>query len=504
MINKNTKLAFLAIFILFVIYNFLTLDRYPLPWFDEVTKAKMSVSYLTTGKLIKETDLGMYEGKEDLSYGPVYFILVANFIKWFGVNPLSVRILSFLSGLLAIFLFYKFCKSIQLSEKKSLIITSLFTLDTFYLYSLRNGRMDILCVSLALMSFLLILKKNSSIQYYKYVLSGLLACLALLTSPRIAILLLPIFIVILIKYYKLRDFKIITGLIVWCFTILSGYSFWIFYKFGGIIEFYNFYNTPDLVRGSSFIATFLGGNLKLPFFLIPIFIFSLVCIALFILNKSRGINQTLIFYFSVFSLVLFYLLTHDTGVYSVYIIICYYLIIACAYKIFHQGIIRRIFGYGIVIIFMINLALFSLKNFQVVLTWDQRNSSVADQFVKTYIPEDSKVMADLIYFYSVYNNNCEYKMINPYQSNISLERNFNRYKFDYFILSNNTVKRGEDLSFFNKHFNLEKIGELDLKAEEIPFKFLVEYGQWDRYATHRAYDYSGVIYKNLVNNDDIK
>ena len=77
---KNSYL-FYIVFSLFIVYQLVTLDRAPCPWFDEVFYADISYNLLQTD----EFNLSLfphYINGQVYIYGPIFFILQSIIIEF--------------------------------------------------------------------------------------------------------------------------------------------------------------------------------------------------------------------------------------------------------------------------------------------------------------------------------------------------------------------------------------------------------------------------------------
>ncbi|WP_276132484.1 ArnT family glycosyltransferase [Polluticoccus soli] len=113
---------------LYIVYHFLSLSYSPLPWFDEVSFASMTQSYLVDGTFM-ETVRRYSVPHPRPEYGPIYFVLQSYIIKLFGLSLYVFRMNSLLFGFLNVFLVYKICQKFELGKSAAVMTIILLLLN---------------------------------------------------------------------------------------------------------------------------------------------------------------------------------------------------------------------------------------------------------------------------------------------------------------------------------------------------------------------------------------
>lgn len=116
-IQNNVLLLFLA----FTVLSLFTLDLFPLPWFDEAYLNSVSVNFLKHQHFIPAVCETARDGKEALSYGPIYFLLQSCLMKFLGNSPFVFRCLGFIASLTILFLIYMLIRNVASKDKKLLL-----------------------------------------------------------------------------------------------------------------------------------------------------------------------------------------------------------------------------------------------------------------------------------------------------------------------------------------------------------------------------------------------
>ena len=308
----------------YLLVSLYTLSSNPLPWYDETYMASLSKSFLEKGELIKQVAYYTDNPKVDLRFGPVYFLFTSLSFKLFGIGIFQFRIVAYLSGLLAMVFTVKIFRIYSQSIFLSCLLGLLLIYDPFYFRSMREGRMDLMALSFILAAVFFLLKKQQSskktIVIKNVFISGIMAALAILTTPRAGFLYIGLGCIW--TYLLILSFKeVILQILIWIIPIILLYSVWIIYAYGGFEEFYLFYRDLSVkyTQSGNFYITIQ----KNQYILIPLSSLSIVI----------GLIKYKVAYFTPFiicnfvSIISFYLIVQDPGPYSVFILPYYYLLI---------------------------------------------------------------------------------------------------------------------------------------------------------------------------------
>lgn len=171
---------------------------------DEIAIGFNAYSILKTGS----DEFGKFMPLQFESWGdqknPVYIYAVTFFQLFFGPTPLSVRLPSALSGIIAVYLVYLLVKKIKLGDQLALISAALLALTPWHIHISRGGYEANLALTLGLASVVLLLSR-------RYILSVIMLVLSTYTyyTTKMFAPMLIIFVWIWLRssYGKLSYFK---------------------------------------------------------------------------------------------------------------------------------------------------------------------------------------------------------------------------------------------------------------------------------------------------------
>jgi 4-amino-4-deoxy-L-arabinose transferase-like glycosyltransferase len=453
--NKK-KVIVISIAILYLLWHVFMLSYYPLPWFDETYFASISLNFMERGTFVPQVAYHAREGREALTYGPVYFFLTGLSQKLFGLGILQFRIVNLLFGLLCILASLRILGLKELGFS-SILFLIVFSLDPFFNLSMHEGRMDLTALFFALLSLYFVLKNEGRTIFY----SAISASLALMTTPRSAIIIIGVIMILVMNAYKDDKYK---SLIQWAATFIALYALWLFYAFGGPLQYLDYYkalqNNENQVNHD-----FLGGRFYIPkqeYVLIAAAIFSIV----FNLIKKKIDFPDMLSSVSIAVILLFYVIVLDWGPYSALIIPFYYILI------FNKDEFNWSFSnprlYILMILLVHNISYFTIKSAHVISSMEQRDPDVADKFIADHIPAGSKVVGDALYFYSVKKSGSDYQFFDKYASLETREqRHREDYNYDYIIITDQSLRlEPEAVALYLGNSRFKKIAELKIAPSE--------------------------------------
>ena len=383
------------------LYHLLTLQISPVPWFDETFFASITTSYATIGKF----NLGIAPfayNNELLIYGPLYFWITSFFTKIFTFNIFFFRLAGVLFGFSSLFIFYKVLRLFLKSELSYLIIFAI-AIDPIFNTSIHSGRMESAALFFAFVSIFLYFKAASKTFSYPFTLvlfsvSGLAFSLALLTTPRIGVLLPALGIIQLLYIFNTFTWRKVLEITIFGTTLVAVYFLWILYAFKSVHNFINYYSQFKGYVGSSWF--------NFPKQQILLIILTLIS---FLVGSFLNYRQffTKLIILSTFTCLLFYLFVSDSGPYSVIIVPFLYAIMGTTTSLFYSSLklrnksifkISRLTPWILIISF--NLLFFTIKAITIYVTSDTRNPQFINAFIKRCIPPGSKVIGEPLYYYS--------------------------------------------------------------------------------------------------------
>lgn len=190
----------------FSMTSFFLFLKDPLPWPDEAIYLDMAKNLLSTGKLATsifgDAILGMRNAA--LWYPPFYFYTLSGWINIFGQSLESIRILSFILGLLSLIIFFFITKIIFKNNLLASFGTFLLSFDVNFSRAGRIARMDILTFFLILLSFLFLLLGQKRKKYF-YIFSGVFVGLSILTHPLGLVSLIIVITYFLVEKYSWKE-----------------------------------------------------------------------------------------------------------------------------------------------------------------------------------------------------------------------------------------------------------------------------------------------------------
>ena len=433
-----------------------------MPWYDETMFASVVSSVMNLGRFEAEVNTTVMGGEQHLMYGPVFFYLEAVWCKLFSFGLVSYRSFVLLSGLLSMFFTYLVITKLNLFEKPLLhyLFVLVLITDAFWASALHEGRMDLLAISFALAGFYIFLLNKKNIYYDVSI--GVLFSLALLTTPRIIVLLLPIGLFIFYSLYKSNSYK---SLLPFLIIPIFSYFCWIYGAYGSFENFLNY------VFGDSIgIGQYSSGGLFDKFYFIPtsmkpllaITAMSFLCFVF--LNKPLLKIKLPILICCLIGIAFHYLCIVDWGPYAIYISPLLYFILILSIANF------KYWKLLIIPLLSINVVYWSLKIAFVLNTSEARNEATALTFIKNYIPEKSNIIGDAQYYFIAKANSCKYEYLDKYGDLDKRARlHIEKYNYEYIIISDQEASRCTiDLAHYKSLSPLKIIARLDYPAVKFP------------------------------------
>lgn len=383
------------------LFHLVTLSFSPIPWFDEVFFADITKSYIETGRLELRMAPYAFQEKEVLTYGPVYFWLTSLTSYIFGFNPFSIRLVNLVACWFSIFIFFKLITvHYNVSKKIGLFFSLLILLDPIVHSSSHSGRMDFLALSFAITSlyFLLQQKDSEKVQWLSTSISGIAAGIAILTTPRIAVIIVPLGLIMILRWALQKKINRLYEGLLWGGLIIAIYSPWFIIKFGNIQSLISYYST---------LSHFVAGGGKIPYTFWPII---LITISVLMFNLKL---RTLVFLIknelaivSLVIIILFHLLVTLTSAHYLGIIMPYYLMLIIFLIVNNTSyLIKNV----IFLLLPIFIAFFSLKAIFLFSDLSKRDPKAVTTFLKKNIPPGASIAGDYKYFYQIKKSN--YKFI---------------------------------------------------------------------------------------------
>lgn len=284
--------------------NLLYLSSFPLVHSDEAWLAGLS------RRIILEVDLSSTEPFFDLfprnphALRILFHLLQIPFVI-FAYTPFSIRLLSLIFGIASLLLFYRLVGT-YLSDKTSLFITLLFSLDIQFIYASHFGRQEIILLFFMLWGLFYLLSKPMNLRKVTFFAS--IPGFAIGFHPNAFIIFLVLFPAFLFRLRRMEKpflaLAIFSGtLLLWAglfigISLVMDPDFFNHYRALG--EEYNVTASPAMklrefipFYGRIFLkisGTYYLPDLRIQLILFPVFLFLNILI-LFSRHKSNDLNQ---------------------------------------------------------------------------------------------------------------------------------------------------------------------------------------------------------------------
>jgi hypothetical protein len=446
--QKYAKPTFVLVLLMAALWRFWALPYSPLPWFDETFFASITHSFIHGEGFHLAVCPLQTNGEQVLIYGPIYFLLTGLITKTLGFGLFSFRLANLLGAIVSIFLFSRIIKKLGWRSTTLYLMTILLAFDVIFLQNAHSGRMDLVALAFFLGAINLHLTEHSSIKQHLFI--ALLGTLAVLTTLRIAIMVLPFFALVFFTNIKNKQYQQAATLLI---TSVLLYAIWIGIGFGSLSNFLAAYtqNRTGPETNHTLISSFLGGNLSIPFHQYPMVALGLLSIAL--LFKQHYQQQK--FWLILLPIPFFYLLVKDTGAYSALVVPFWYLIIGMAFEKqakSNTSYLNRLTTFvAIALLLGVNGGIFLLKSATIATTIPQRNNKQLTAWVSEHLPAQSRVVGDDRFYYAVINNHSDFQYIQRVQSN-EARALYHKEEFqpNYLFISSQTTP--DIIEAYKQHF----------------------------------------------------
>jgi len=435
----TVRLIYCVLFVAIAIWSLWSLPFSPIVWYDEVYFASITHSLISGNGLSVELD----NFKPCYAYGPVYFLFTGAVTKIFGFGIFQFRIVNLLFSFFTVFILGKILDKLNVNKGLNYFIQLLLLTDALFISNSHSGRMEFVALSFVIAAYWFYLSKEKSDMVRAVAISTLLT-LAVLTTPRAAVICISIAVAQFVNLIRTREWKSITMYIIIPIVLLGT---WIFVAYGSLAGMIEYYAKPS-GTGHSLAGSFVGGNWLISIFHYPMIMLAFMSLVLFIKNRKA---KDYIIYLA--PILLYYLLVFDTGKYGVLILPFYMIIIA-------RGLMYIYENYSkfykvpcvalLVICFFINSSIFVFKAVSIIATQEQRNPQHVATWIKRNIPYGSKVAGGYPYYYAAKENGCQYRRIERehVKDDELLKDILVNFEPDYFVLEKKN-KRIKELPNFS-------------------------------------------------------
>lgn len=480
----------------YVVLHLATVGRSHIPWFDDTFFASIADTLLRTGEF-KLAVSPLWFDKPVYLYGPTYFVVVAGIFAKLGLGVLQYRLTSLLAAFALLVVVFRLLRRAGVEKRLALAACVLIALDPIFLEILRVGRMDLPAVLLLLLSFLFLGNARDTAGLtgiLNVALSGALAALGILTTPRPGYLLVPVGLILLYRCYVGPTRYRLAQLASWTVAFAPFCIAWIAYAFGGI--------GPLLAYFSAFAGDYAGGSFASISIQKPV----LALLAFFTVLKVIKEPKQLLDEFTVFvglGIVLFFLLVKNTapfgGGYSILVIPFEYmgliwLISHCPRRSMPVSapMLRRL---ALVPLFLLNGAFFLAIVSSDLLLWPSLDPSEAAARIAENIPPGSKVVGDDKFYFLVRQDGSDFQYLQR-GGTLAERAKYHRdtYGFDYLITASD--EDSDILRAYRESTDLAKVGTIGAPT----LSSWIRYPLWLRghlIMWAITTNYGGTIYKRV-------
>lgn len=219
----------IGLLIIYFIINLMFLDKFPFVHSDEPWLSGLSRNILEKKSFsVTETFFDLYE-RHPHAIKALFHLIQIFFLKIFGYNIFTFRLISLIFGTLTLFFFYKLCYIFLKSEKFALFSTFLLSIDVQFIYASHFARQEIVLLFTLILSLYSFYKNKKVNNYCRDIIIGALIGISIGIHPNSFIISIPlgflylyhIFITKKLKTRNLTIYVAIVSLFALFFVFLS-------------------------------------------------------------------------------------------------------------------------------------------------------------------------------------------------------------------------------------------------------------------------------------------
>lgn len=431
--GKKLRFSLYAFVFLLAIWHLWSLQYSPVVWYDEIVMAGINHSLINGGGFIDEVQ----DGGPAYVYGPIYFLMTALSSKILGFGLYSLRLVNLLFAFICVFATYKIIKRLNITNTIAVVVIAILAMDTLLIQDAHSGRMECVALTFALICYYLTVGDvSNSVKIKTVVVFSISMALSFMTTPRVAVILLPIAIYYLWRLYRSHKWL---GLATYILIPILLYSIWVYSSYGSYSEMIDYYTVSHSEQpNSSLFDRFVGGNFMIAKYHIPMIILSVVAFLYSLKRDDRYLS--LLF---LCPIVVFYIIVNDTGDYATFILPFYMILIALGLEVVYNSRyskIRLIIYSLIGVCLFVNIGIFSLKAATVVSTLSTREWKPVDTWVAKVLKQGESVTGSDAYYYSLAKNGNHFQR--PYHIKIDNETKCitGRFRPQYLLLTDEDVE----------------------------------------------------------------
>ena len=225
------------IFILLFIVGLCVLATFKTIWIDETYFAEITYQFLNGNGFYSQAAFVAEQGAPIYLYGPLYFLLTAIPVKLGGLSPFWFRLANYLAycGVVLVMMGYFSKRNLP---KWTYLLPVILLLDPSAFENAVSGRMEAVCLFLALLAYFKYFSVKPTETYAKYIYIGGFLALSFLTTPRALILFIPLGVLILKDLIIKRNYASFSVLAL---AFLTPLLIWIYSNVGSLEDYINVY-----------------------------------------------------------------------------------------------------------------------------------------------------------------------------------------------------------------------------------------------------------------------
>ncbi|WP_019849194.1 glycosyltransferase family 39 protein [Desulfitobacterium sp. PCE1] len=214
----TSKFSYFLLTFLYITCNLIILTRFPFVHSDETWLSGLSRNIMETKNYaVTETFFDLYP-RNPHAIKSLFHTLQILSIKLMGYEILTIRLLSFLFGLLTLIWFYKLCNTLFNSKKWAFISTLFLSMDIQFVYASHFARQEIILLFIMLFSLNYFLSNFLSMKPIHHLFLGMIIGLSIGVHPNSFIICLVIVFLYLFHIVFTKKLKL-SGLLTYAIPV---------------------------------------------------------------------------------------------------------------------------------------------------------------------------------------------------------------------------------------------------------------------------------------------
>jgi len=482
--------------VLFLALHASTITTSRLPWFDDTFFASVADSFNRTGEF-KLTAAPLWLDKPVYLYGPVYFVVLGTVFDGFGIGITQTRLPGLLCGFGIVLVAYAILRRVRVEQSLAMLTCAAMALDPTFHQNIHSGRMDSMAMFFILLGFYFLVRAGDGSRagvLGNIVASALFSALGVLTTPRPGYLLIPMGLILIVRWVRRRDLTSTLAAVVWGTVVLVCIASWVLYAFGSIPAMLEYY--------ADFSKDFTSGGFGVRALHAPL----LVPLALLMLAALVVDRRSLLLYdipfFTVMGIAEFYLFVKDKGtfggLYSFFIIPLTYLalgyLLARLREATANGPVIRWIQYGIfALLFLFNGAIFAARTTLEAVQWEARSPAATDATIRALIPPGSKVVGDDKFYFAVRKGDSDFQYLQRGGTPEQRARyHVHDYGLQYLITADGDTS--DLVRAYLKEAPLIQIAKISAPSDGALARFITAVAQWAGIGSSLTANYEGRVF----------